>query len=723
MANQRTVYFYAVVVNVLFIVYGSLLPFEIRHHTLAEAWAFFRHIPYLKLGVASRADWIANIVLYIPFAFFANAWLAHGRTHVARHVRRIALVVAAGATLAVAVEFTQIWFAPRTVSLNDIIAEVIGTVIGVALWESAGRRLSALGVKIMAGGPAAVQSTAVLYVLAYIALSLFPYDFTVSGRVLAAKLANGHAHWLLANCGGGFICLVKLIAEVVAVMPVGALLDMLFRQDRRWNFRTALYAGLGLGLIIEVSQFFLASGVSQGMSVLTRGVGVVLGVILFRNFSWYYVNKALPYLRPTIVVMAVPYGFVLLDLNRWFSGHWLGWAEAGRRLTELHFLPFYYHYYTAEAMAVVSVIYQFGLYAPIGAAIWLWRWAGGGTAAGGRSWFVPLAAAAVTACVVEAGKLFISGEHPDPTNVLIAAVAAATAYGVLQFFFRSASTTGSAVTGQMGEMAESGSSGGERPYERTRQPLTRLQTVAVTVLLVALVAAVTDPYRPLLLVIALVVYAGLLRLNPGAWPVWILALLPLLDFAPHSGRMFWSEFDTLLLVTLGVCYWRLSPGPLSNFRRMGLRLLAAFAVSAMLGVLIGLWPLAPLDDNAFSSYMSPYNALRAAKGLFFALAFLPLLARQWEDPARTARRLALGMSLGVMAEIVYVLWERVTFSGLLNFATDYRITGSFPGMHIGGAYIECYLAMSLPFVLLWAWQQRRLAMTVLAAGIYGSGRV
>jgi len=284
-----------------------------------------------------------------------------------------------------------------------------------------------------------VQSAAVLYVLAYIALSLFPYDFNASGQVLAAKLANGHAHWLLAACGGGFICLVKLAAEVVAVMPIGALLDMLFKQDRRWTLRTALYTGLGLGLIIEICQFFLASGVSQGMSVLTRGVGVVLGIIVFRNFSWYYVNKALPYLRPMIVVAAVPYGFALLALNRWFSGHWLGWAAAGRRLTELHFLPFYYHYYTAEAVAVVSVIYQFGLYAPIGAAVWLWRCAGGGIGSGVRSMFVPLAAA-VTACVVEAGKLFISGEHPDPTNVLIAAAAATTAYSVLQFFFKTALT-------------------------------------------------------------------------------------------------------------------------------------------------------------------------------------------------------------------------------------------------------------------------------------------
>jgi hypothetical protein len=255
----------------------------------------------------------------------------------------------------------------------------------------------------------------------------------------------------------------------------------------------------------------------------------------------------------------------------------------------------------------------------------------------------------------------------------------------------------------------------------TRGRSTALHIAAVLALLIGLIAAATDPYKPLWLVIALAVYALVLRGRPGSWLIWVPALLPLLDFAPYSGRMFWSEFDTLLLVTLGVCYLRIDPGPLTNFRPMGRGLLAAFTASAAIGVVIGLWPPAPLDDNAFSNYLSPYNALRAAKGLFFALAFLPLLARQWEDPDRTARRLAWGMTLGVAAEILYVLWERVTFSGLLNFSTDYRITGTFPAMHIGGAYIECYLSMTLPFVLLWAWQRRRLATTLLAVGLYSLG--
>ena len=52
-----------------FIVYGSLLPFDFQPVPLDRAWALFRQAPFLVLGVESRADWIANGVLYAPVGF------------------------------------------------------------------------------------------------------------------------------------------------------------------------------------------------------------------------------------------------------------------------------------------------------------------------------------------------------------------------------------------------------------------------------------------------------------------------------------------------------------------------------------------------------------------------------------------------------------------------------------------------------------------------------
>jgi len=219
---------------------------------------------------------------------------------------------------------------------------------------------------------------------------------------------------------------------------------------------------------------------------------------------------------------------------------------------------------------------------------------------------------------------------------------------------------------------------------------------------------------PVLLLLAL---AGVLWKWPHSWLVIVPAAMPLLDFSYLSGRLFWSEFDTLLLMSLAIAYAR--GQKTSTVHSYGRLPLAAFAVSVLVSTVIGLLPLAPLDLNAFTHYISPYNALRAAKGFVFALAFWPLIKAQWhENASHASRRLTFGMVLGLASELIYVLWERVTYSGLWNFDTDYRITGSFPGMHIGGATIEAYIVLAAPFVWLWAWQRRQAWAIPVACGLY-----
>ena len=46
-----------------FVIYGSLTPLHFHARPLREAWEYFRHTPYLELGIGSRADWVANILL------------------------------------------------------------------------------------------------------------------------------------------------------------------------------------------------------------------------------------------------------------------------------------------------------------------------------------------------------------------------------------------------------------------------------------------------------------------------------------------------------------------------------------------------------------------------------------------------------------------------------------------------------------------------------------
>jgi len=54
-------------------------------------------------------------------------------------------------------------------------------------------------------------------------------------------------------------------------------------------------------------------------------------------------------------------------------------------------------------------------------------------------------------------------------------------------------------------------------------------------------------------------------------------------------------------------------------------------------------------------------------------------------PARAQRLFSLGLMLGLAAAAISTIWERTAFTGLLNFSSDYRTTGMFWEMHVGGA--------------------------------------
>lgn len=200
--------------------------------------------------------------------------------------------------------------------------------------------------------------------------------------------------------------------------------------------------------------------------------------------------------------------------------------------------------------------------------------------------------------------------------------------------------------------------------------------------------------------VVLAAYACLLCWRPALWLVALPALLPVLDVAPRTGWFFLEEIDLLLLITAGILYWRLPPDSDDLARwpllfRIGLLLLAiAFGI----GLWRGLHPFAPVDANTFNNYLSPTNALRVGKAWIWMLLLLPPLRRYAADPRPM---LLTGMMLGLLLVSAAAIRERLQFTGLLNFSSDYRISAPFSAMHTGGAALDGYLALGVPLLAAW----------------------
>ena len=670
---------------VFFVVYGSLVPLQYKALPLNEAWAAFQNIPFLQLGVESRADWVANGVLYVPVAFLTAFLLTQSFRRIPR-ILLFALAAAFSIALAVAVEFTQLYFPQRTVSLNDILAECLGSVAGLALSIRYANWFEAL-LKSFLNDPQRLKMLALDgYVFAYLAFAFFPYDFLLSWPELSGKLASSNWGWLVAGSSSRRILLgLQLAVEVVMTIPFGFFLLARRAGLRRASYMQAAVIGLLMGGFIEVAQFFIASGVSQGLSVLAKAIGVCSGVALSRHGDHWTLDHIAITLRRYTPALALAYLMALIEINGWFTSGWHGLQAATAQLAQVNFMPFYYHYYTTEAVALFSLGVVSISYIPIGLLAW----------ARGRSPAFSATVSSVGAVCIESGKLFIEGAHPDPTNILLAGAASWFTVRLMQ-----------QLSVRTPLPVESGA--GAQTTRPAAQPIKTPWLGLVVCFAAGGIWVATFPAFPVLVGLLLIACAA------AVWhrPVWVFAIiaaaLPVFDLAPWSGRFFLDEFDALLLVSLAVAYSRVPALPGRRSRADALFAMVASLVVLSFGIsaLVGLRPFALPDANSFNNYYSPYNALRLVKGVFWA-AMVYGLSRRFVARGVDARRpFCWGMVAGLGLTVAVIVWERVAFSSLWNFTDGYRVTGPFSATHTGGAYVDGFLAAAVPFLMVLTLEKR-----------------
>jgi VanZ family protein len=275
----------------LLAVYGSLIPFHYRPRPLAEALSAFRHIAYYDPSdLGARGDWAVSVALFLALSYLLMAALCVDRR------RRVGLcaapaVVLACAVLSVAIEFVQLYFPPRTVSLNDIAVETLGGVAGTLLWLTGGQRITrwvrrvgtATGLTGLAGRLFPGYLALLLVVL------LMPFDLTVSTGELAAKFQEGKI-WLLPfhyrPPEGRTALLAKTALNMACFFPVGFLRVLASERSgagrRRWPW--VLLFGLGITSLVEFLQLFVYSRFCDTTDIVTGTAAVWLG---WRSGEWF----------------------------------------------------------------------------------------------------------------------------------------------------------------------------------------------------------------------------------------------------------------------------------------------------------------------------------------------------------------------------------------------------------------------------------------------------
>jgi len=233
--------------------------------------------------------------------------------------------------------------------------------------------------------------------------------------------------------------------------------------------------------------------------------------------------------------------------------------------------------------------------------------------------------------------------------------------------------------------------------------------------------------------------SALLALGVAAWPgLWLLGLpawVPVIGLAPWTGWITFEEADLIVLAVAAGGYgrWALEPSRRGrDARQMPAGLGWAWLLVLLWTADVALATARGVADAGgwawawYEGYRGPMNALRLAKPTLALWLLLPLWlhaanARSKGAPGtahqRAVDRLTWGLALGHGLTALVCLAERLAYTGLLNFSTDYRSTGPFWEMHVGGAALDGFLALTFPFALRLWWRGRGRWARVLGGAI------
>ncbi|MFT5721804.1 MAG: hypothetical protein ACI9W6_002120, partial [Motiliproteus sp.] len=226
---------------------------------------------------------------------------------------------------------------------------------------------------------------------------------------------------------------------------------------------------------------------------------------------------------------------------------------------------------------------------------------------------------------------------------------------------------------------------------------------------------VSLPSFSLFLAIALSGYVIALWRNPFCWLLVIPIAIPLLDLTAWTGRVILNEWDLLLWITFAVGLLRWQPLTVIDIGSKPRIFLVLLWLLSSVGGLV--WMLPALFDAApllsLAEHSPGYRFSQVKGALYGTMLFLLWTQLRRLDYARAVRYLCVGMMLSSLALFIVILWERGVFidllsSGgyyhrlrtLLDFTSNYRVTGLFSAMRNGGEAIDGFILLTMPFALI-----------------------
>jgi glycopeptide antibiotics resistance protein len=410
----------------LFIVYGSLVPFHYIPLSWGEALDRFRIVCGKPIRINSRSDWLANFVLVLPLGYLLMGMLCSDRPKVAGLA--VLAVLPCCFCLSAAVEFTQLWFPPRVSSVNDIVAQTMGAMLGILIWLTAGQRLTNWVRSAWRDAEEGILAARLLpgYLILLLLITCLPFDLALSPAELYHKYRDGHFLLVpfIAHGRDLFQALARDFWNVAMFLPLGLLLERLPALGRR-GWRSVLAVSVTVAVLIQGVKLVVSQEL-DATDVVTGSLTVLAGWGLARTLRDRRIAAGLSgQVRDGSAARRQPRLLVGLLLLVWLAAAvFVNWQPfhfnldvglAASRLQRVSLIPFADYYAGNYWTSLDQFVHKVLLFIPFGVLFALVL----PSTSRNRAGLLVLLAAALVAAGIEAGQLFLLMRSSSLTDILV----------------------------------------------------------------------------------------------------------------------------------------------------------------------------------------------------------------------------------------------------------------------------------------------------------------
>ena len=274
------VYMLITLVYAAFLIYGSLLPLSIQPIPFGEALDVFEASMRSTQAEWSQSDMVTNTAMFVPLAFCAlGAWSSPGRR--LAWCWKAPVILVCGIVFGILLEFNQVYVASRVASPHDIIAQTLGSVLGLAAWAVFGIPLTLWvgGLVRESDRPALRMKLLYVYSALFVLYSVMPLSLTISVGQIWRKYKAGMINFI-PFWGSGELEISAMVMKTAFYVPIGYMFACRSSRPGRGPLMSAAVGGLIFAMAIEAFQVLVHSRYATATDVVLGTIGAVIGSML-----------------------------------------------------------------------------------------------------------------------------------------------------------------------------------------------------------------------------------------------------------------------------------------------------------------------------------------------------------------------------------------------------------------------------------------------------------